>query len=414
MEDLNKFQRHLDAGETLFHEGEPGTCAYVLESGEIEVSVARGGVRTTIATVGPGALVGEMALINNCPRMATLTATQPSRLIMITREHLAERLASADPMLRHILRVLMNRFREVTNQVYGGRRVGEGEPLLMDPDGAQADQSEAFDRLRIEQDLELALDRGEFELFFQPILRLADGGVSGFEALIRWRKPDGSLVPPARFIPVAEQSPLMVRIGHWIFEAGCTALRELQDCARQARSEPALTMSINLSTRQFSDDRLFEMLEAALRRHGLAAGHVRLEITESMLIESWEVGIDFLKRCRALGCKLAVDDFGTGYSSLSYLHKFPVDTVKLDQSFIREMFASDASLKIVRALVRLVADLGMECIAEGVEDAQQGAALADMGLEYVQGFHYARPMPLAQAREFLGQRLAAAASAAMP
>ena len=413
MKDLDKFHRELKAGETLFHEGEPGTCAYVLEEGEIEVATTRENEHVVLAVVGPGALIGEMALINNRPRMATLTATQEARLIIITREYLADRLETADPMLRHILRVVLTRFREMINQVHGGRRAGESEVMLLDTADGEEDQTEAFGRLRVEQELELALGRGEFELFFQPIMRLSDGGVSGFEALIRWRKPDGTLVPPGLFIPVAEQSPLMMRIGHWIFDSGCAALRHLQDVSAETGNGRSLTMSVNLSAKQFGDPELFDRLNQALERENLDPGHLRVEITESMLLDSWDLAITFLNRCKDLGCKLAIDDFGTGYSSLSYLHKFPVDTMKLDQSFIREMFSSDASLKIVRALASLAHDLDMECIAEGIEEQMQGTALEDMGLEFVQGFFYGRPMPLKEAAEFLRENLTRAPAEAV-
>lgn len=403
MTELDKFHRTLEAGECLFHEGEPGNCAYVLESGRMEVSTGRGEARVVLATVGPGALLGEMALINNQPRMATLTATEPTRLVMITRDYLSERLETADPMLRHILRVVLTRFREVVNQVHGGRREGEYEArMLADREEDQRDGQMAMKRLRIEQQLEMALDNRELELFYQPILRVADRSVSGFEALIRWRKPDGEMVPPAKFIPIAEQSNLMRRIGYWITDTAIAALARLQATSQQTQpGQPPLTMSINLSVRQFGDPDLFPCLQNSLADHQVDPRQVRLEITESMLFDSWELALGLLNQAKELGCRLAIDDFGTGYSSLSYLHRFPVDTLKIDQCFVREMFANQASRTIVRTMGVLARDLGMDCIAEGIEEQAQGDALRKMGIEYVQGFFYGKPMPEAEVVKYL-------------
>ena len=403
MTELDKFHRTLEAGECLFHEGEPGNCAYVLESGQMEVSTGRDGARVVLATVGPGALLGEMALINNQPRMATLTAIEPTRLVMITRDYLSERLETADPMLRHILRVVLTRFREVVNQVHGGRREGEYEArMLADRDEEQRDGQMAMKRLRIEQQLEMALDNRELELFYQPILRVADRSVSGFEALIRWRKPDGEMVPPAKFIPIAEQSNLMRRIGYWITDTAIAALSRLQATSQQTQpGQPPLTMSINLSVRQFGDPDLFPCLQNSLADHQVDPRQVRLEITESMLFDSWELALGLLNQAKELGCRLAIDDFGTGYSSLSYLHRFPVDTLKIDQCFVREMFANQASRTIVRTMGVLARDLGMDCIAEGIEEQAQGDALRKMGIEYVQGFFYGKPMPEAEVVKYL-------------
>ena len=408
MTELDKFHRSLKAGEHLFHEGEAGNCAYVLESGRIEVSTTKDGERVVLATVGPGALLGEMALINNQPRMATLTAIEPTELVMITPEYLAERLESADPMLRHILRVVLTRFREVVNQMHGGRREGEFEAREIRRSGSDGDGSDgeqAMSQLRIEQQLEMALENRELELHYQPILRLSDCSVSGFEALIRWRKADGTMVSPAKFIPIAERSNLMQRMGYWITDAAIEALARLQQLSSQYQpGQPPLTMSINLSVRQFGDPQLFPCLQNALANHGVDPRQVRLEITESMLFDSWELALELLNQAKGLGCKLAIDDFGTGYSSLSYLHRFPVDTLKIDQTFVREMFANDASRTIVRIMGTLAHDLGMECIAEGIEEPAQGDALQKMGIEYVQGFYYGRPMPEAEVAQFLEQK----------
>ena len=410
MSDTHKFQRRLAAGECLFREGEAGNCAYVLEQGRMEVSTERDGTRVVLATVGEGALLGEMALINNQPRMATLTALEDTSLVMITPEYLADRMETADPMLRHILRVVLSRFREVVNSVHGGRRAGENEArdLSEDESPEHLDQRSALKRLQVEHDLELALERRELQLYYQPILRLSDKSVSGFEALIRWHRPGVGMVPPGQFIPVAEQSNLMRPIGYWIIETACRALKRMHAESRKLVADAKLpSMSINLSVRQFGDEKLFPIINNAIQTNELDPARVRLEITESMLFNSWDLALDLLNLCKQAGCRLAIDDFGTGYSSLAYLHRFPVDTLKIDRSFIRDMYENREAGIIVKAMADLAMSLGMECIAEGIEEQMQGESLAAMGLEHVQGFFYGKPMPEDEALAFLAQSLQA-------
>lgn len=301
-------------------------------------------------------------------------------------------------MLRHILRVVLDRFAELIGTVHGGRRRTD-PPLPEVALNSSADRDAAMARLRMEQALALALEREELVLYLQPILRLRDRSVAGFEALIRWRRADGKLVPPGDFLPVAEDSSLIIAIGHWVFRSGCCALRRLGQAAGAGASPPFV--SVNLSARQFQDDRLVAVLADAIRDAGVAAADLRLEITETTLAHSFDAARSLIDEVRGLGCRVAIDDFGSGYSSLNYLHRLPVDIIKLDQAFVRDMFRSPRALSTVRALALLARELGMACVAEGVEDSVQHEALQQMGLEYVQGYYYGRPMPLEDALAFL-------------
>jgi EAL domain-containing protein (putative c-di-GMP-specific phosphodiesterase class I) len=396
----DRFRRVLTEREVLFKQGDMGDCAYVVESGLLEVSVTRGGTNDVLARVGPGSLIGEMALLDNSTRMATVTALQPSTLRVLTRNHLSDRLDLADPLLRHILHVVVTRYREVVQR-------GVAAGALLQPALAAAaewsgdDQAVAMERLRLEQELELALENGELQLHYQPIMRLEDDTVAGFEALIRWAHPKRGLVMPDAFIPLAEQSSLINRIGHWVIRTATTALAQFETVRPAARVEQPLFMTVNLSGRQFSDAQLIPMLGSSLKSSGIAPGQLLLEITESSLLGQIEAAALLMRQCEMLGVRLSVDDFGTGYSALSYLYRLPVSSVKLARAFIEDLATYPASEKIIGAVARLAKDLSMDTVAEGIETAAQAAAVRTLGVRFGQGYYYARGLPLAEAASFV-------------
>lgn len=391
----DRFRRRLAAAEVLFRAGDAGQEAYVIESGAIEIYSDSSGEHRVLAQLGADDIFGEMALAGDQTRTASARATVATVLRVITHEYLSERLNQADPLLRHLLRVTMARSRQSLQRALGTL------PTSEQPGVGSNDRELALKRLRMEQDLQRGLSAGEFLLHFQPILRLSDESVAGFEALIRWNRGGQGLVPPIEFIGVAEDSGFIVPLGHWIIESACAGLVSLQAASPAAAP---LFMSINLSIRQFSDPELFPTLQRALARHGLDPGRIKLEVTESLVMNNLEAAQSLLQACKALGAQLAVDDFGTGYSSLSYLHKLPMDTLKLDRSFLRDISGNAASAKIVRAIGSLAADLGMDTVAEGVETAEHGRLLRDIGITYVQGFHYSRPLALEPALAYLRGR----------
>ncbi|HVT36553.1 MAG TPA: EAL domain-containing protein, partial [Nevskiaceae bacterium] len=334
-------------------------------------------------------------------------AVAPTTLAVITHDYLQERINHADPMLRHLLRVTTARHRQAMRGASGAT------PAPACVEAPAADRDVALRRLRMEQDIERACEREEFELHYQPIVRVADTSVAGFESLLRWNKPGQGRVSPGEFIPVAEESGLIRIIGRWIIDTAFAGIQRLEAVQRAAApSTPPLFVTVNLSTRQMGDAALFDTLAASLAKHALAPQRVKLEITESMVMENMQTALELLHRCKALGTLLAVDDFGTGHSSLSYLHKFPMDTLKLDRSFLTDLPTSEASRKIVRAVVNLAAELGMDSVFEGVEDAQQVQACREVGITYIQGYYYGKPMPLAAAAEFLSRHAAAPPKAA--
>ncbi|MEG3862675.1 EAL domain-containing protein [Microcoleus sp. herbarium12] len=250
----------------------------------------------------------------------------------------------------------------------------------------------ALERLRLETDLRMALKRREFLLHYQPFVCLASGKIIGFEALVRWQHPQRGLISPVKFIPVAEETGAIVPLGEWVLEEACRQLRLWEGMFDFDRP---LIMSVNLSGKQFAQPDLVERIEAILMATGLSAESLKLEITESVVMDDVESAIAVLKQMKALKVKLGIDDFGTGYSSLSYLSRFPTDTLKVDKSFVglMELESEGENVAIVRTIVTLAHALGMDVIAEGVETAAQLARLRAIGCEYGQGYFFAKPLP---------------------
>ncbi len=249
--------------------------------------------------------------------------------------------------------------------------------------------SEAVARLKLENDLRRAIERQEFSIHFQPVVWLETGEVSGFEALVRWQHPDRGLLPPAEFIPVAEEAGLIIPIDRWVLRRAC---QQLCQWLELPSSKSSLTVSVNLSGLQFSQPDLVDQVDRVLRETGLDPSGLRLEVTESALMENSEAAIATLAKLRDLRVQIHIDDFGTGYSSLSYLHQFPVDTLKIPHSFVNRIDTEADNAEIVRTIVTLARNLGMGVIAEGVETAQQVAQLSALGCEKAQGFYFSRPL----------------------
>ena len=238
--------------------------------------------------------------------------------------------------------------------------------------------------------LRQALDRGEFELHYQPIISLISGTIVEFEALVRWHHPVRGLVGPAEFIPVAEETGLIIPLGRWVLREACAQLRRWQD---QEFHDGSLVMSVNLSGKQFAQRNLADDIAETLRDTGVSPHSLNLEITESAIIEDAEAANTTLSRLNQLGVHVSTDDFGTGYSSLSYLYRFPISRLKIDRSFICDMQTNGKNAEIVRTIVMLGSSLGLQVVAEGVENAEHLAFLQELWCPYAQGFFFSKPVP---------------------
>ncbi len=260
-------------------------------------------------------------------------------------------------------------------------------------------------RMLLEQELRRALANEEFELFYQPKVNLASGTMAGMEALLRWRHPERGLVSPAEFIPTLEDTGLIVPVGEWVLREACRANRRWQDDGL-----PALTVSVNVSAEQLRRDDFTDVVADALEQTGLQPRHLELEMTESCLLEETEASVAMLRALKSLGVRIAIDDFGTGYASMTYLKRYPVDVLKIDQSFMQRLSSKSEDTAIVTAIMALVHSLRLEVVAEGVETAQQLTFLYALGCNIIQGFLFSRPLPedefvrqLLSARDFRAQ-----------
>ena len=253
-----------------------------------------------------------------------------------------------------------------------------------------------LDSLALRNGLKSALSRQEFVLHYQPQIELATGRVVGAEALIRWLHPTLGLVPPGRFIPVAEDNGLIVPIGAWVLQEACR-----QAAAWRQQGLPPLTMAVNLSAVQFKRGDLQATITSALQQSGFDPRHLELELTESILIHDAEGVLETVRALKQLGLKLSIDDFGTGYSSLSYLKRLAVDKLKIDQSFVRDLATDPEDAAIVQAIIQMARSLKLITVAEGVEDAAMLACLRSFQCDEAQGYHYARPMPAEEFARYL-------------
>jgi diguanylate cyclase (GGDEF)-like protein len=250
--------------------------------------------------------------------------------------------------------------------------------------------SRALERFELESDLGEGLLRGEFEVYYQPLVRLEDDSIEEVEALVRWRHPRRGVILPAEFIPLAEETGLVVPLGQWVLETACQQLRTWQ---ADGAGDPSLTISVNLSARQLRHPSLVADVRHALESTGLEPARLKLEMTESLAIADTDLNREIVWGLHALGVRLAIDDFGTGNSALEYLRRFPVDTLKIDRSFIDGLGQDERTTAIVRGMVAFAKSLDLRVTAEGVQTHDQAAELRLMGCDWGQGFLFARPLP---------------------
>jgi predicted signal transduction protein with EAL and GGDEF domain len=270
--------------------------------------------------------------------------------------------------------------------MYSAKANGKGRFEFFD----EAMRQRTVNRFEIETGLRKAIDENQLVLHYQPIISTVDDRIRGFEALVRWNHPERGMIPPGEFIPVAEESDLIVLLGRWVLRESC---RQMAEWHRRFSGVPSLTVNVNVSSRQLCDPHLIADVEAALTESGLNPAFLALEVTESSIMGNTEQTLATLDRLRAMNVRLEIDDFGTGYSSLSYLQRLPFGTLKIDRSFIRDLSAGSDSLDIAKAIVEMAHSLRLEVIAEGVETEEQLCLLRGLGCNYVQGFLFSKPVP---------------------
>jgi diguanylate cyclase (GGDEF)-like protein len=277
--------------------------------------------------------------------------------------------------------------------MYIAKRDGKGSYRLFEPEM----HSDVLARLELRAELQRALVNGEFELHYQPVIRLVDGTISGMEALVRWQHPERGLLGPDAFIPFAEETGLIIPLGRWVLREGCRQARAIQD---EVQAEPPLTMNVNLSVNQLHHSDIVADVHDALQESGIDPQRLTLEITETVMMTNADLAEQRLLELKELGVNIALDDFGTGYSSLGYLARFPVDVLKMDRSFL-SAGASPVTSGLATAVIGLGKTLELAIVAEGIEHPEQWATLRGLGCELGQGFYFAKPMTSAATIEYL-------------
>ena len=378
------------SGSMIFRQGESGDLAYMINSGRVEI-VSDG---NAVKVLGPGEIFGEMALIDGRPRSNSARTLEECRLLPISREVVSTRMQKTDPLIRLLLKQVLRRLGDLYPTVAGWTTETRATPGLT--------QQQVAVELTMATDLRSALSHGALELHFQPIVTLPDNRLAGFEALARWKRPGVGFVPPPHFIGVAEDTGLITPLGRWVLVRACQALKRLQRRWRRvAHDEAALFMSVNMSAHQLYADGEVQQLLDIVESTGVSPKRLKLEITESVLMDDPLLAERAITALRDTGIRIAIDDFGTGYSSLSYLHRFPLDTLKIDRSFVAPLPDDDAGLRIVSAILSLARELGLASIAEGVEEVDQLTCLAKLKCDYAQGFLISRALPETEMHEWI-------------
>ena len=391
MYQLEQSSKTFKPGDIIMRQGEVGQKAYIVESGKVEIVITSpSGEEHIIATRGPSAMIGEMSLIDEAPRTATIRAIENCKVLEITKQDFTRRLNNADPVIRMATQVIMTRYRDTLNRIEADAKdnnLSNVETMEL----IYTERADAIEQIRIANEFKDALDRdnGEITLFYQPVINLHTGEVYGFEALMRWFHPEKGFISPAVFIPVIEETGQIIEASNWAFRKACTSLKHIQESTRYHKD---LHMSVNFSSEDFSAPDFVDNIYSALSETDVKAEQIHLEITERLLVGQPERAKETLSMCRKAGMGVAIDDFGTGYSSLNYLHTYPINTLKIDQSFIRDMESDKTLLQLVRSIVMLGHNMGMDIVAEGVETLQEAKILKEMGCNLVQGFYFAKPM----------------------
>jgi EAL domain-containing protein (putative c-di-GMP-specific phosphodiesterase class I) len=376
-------RRELFAGEVLYRQGDPSDCAWLVESGQVELVSVQGRRTSRHGVLGAGELIGELGLLDGAPRSATATARSDCRLLAIEREQFLERLQAGDPILRTLVDSLLQRIRGLVANM-------PAEAALPAEDVACDDPIErsGIDKIRLEAQLRDALDTGALEVRYQPIYDIAARRVTGYEALVRWALEGRGPVSPAEFIQLAEETSLIVPVGEYVLDRVVGVLQALRD----GGADPLPSIAVNLSARQLVEPGMARQIVARAERVQLPAGVLKLEVTESRMLDYTPVAA-VMAHCREHGLPFALDDFGTGYSNLTHLYKLDFEFIKVDQAFARHMFDSPRAMKMVEAIVAMAHALDAKVICEGVETREQLARVRELGVEYAQGYLVGQAAP---------------------
>lgn len=387
---LNNLNRAVfGVGDVIFSEGDAGDCAYLIEEGLVEILVTVNGAEQRVNQIGRSELFGEVALIDHQPRTATARAAEKTVLITIQRELVNELLKKTDPIVRHLLLIVLDRYRNKRGTSQPKSTALESEYVELN-NQRNAIRGEATQKLTMANDIARALDKNEFELYYQPICVLTSGQVAGYEALIRWRHPQHGFMSPMDFLWLAEQTGQIREIGIWTLERACRDWPIL----RKSTNFDRPFVSVNMSPSQLTGDSFVESVKSVISHYRMPTTELKLELTETVIINDPDVALQLLNKLTELGSKLAIDDFGTGHSSLETLNRYPISTMKVDIKFTSTMLTSAHSSEIVSSSIQLAHTLGMDVVAEGIENEDVRNKLLELGCNFGQGWLFGKPTEL--------------------
>ena len=379
---MNPLRIQLQAGGILFREGDTPTTAFLIESGEIQISTVQHGERIVLSHLSTGDLLGEMAVIDDAARTATAMALSDCVLFPIDREQITERLLATDPIIRSLLEGQLKRYRGALAALQGKK------PDLAASRDTPSEQA-GIGKIRLETHLREALANDGLDVRYQPLLHVASGKIAGYEALVRWNHPERGPISPVEFVALAEETSLIVPVGEYVFDTACVAVQRLIE----AGADPKPFIAVNVSARQLAEPELIERVVARVDAAGLPRGSLKVEITESQALD-YENVARVIALCHAHGIKVALDDFGTGYSHLSHMHNLAFDTIKIDQAFSHTMLSNPRSMAIIEAIVHMGRALDTEIVVEGIETQAMLDALRVLGVDYAQGYFVGWPQTL--------------------
>lgn len=397
MESTSSYTHVYAEGEVIFQQGDLGTSAFIIQKGSVEVSVNQNDKNIVVAEYYAGDLIGEMALIDETTRSATITALEPTEVIAIYRSLFDMALDDVHPVVSLMMRTIIYQRRKTNpsrlsktelNKYYASQKRNDSK--------YQHAHAETVNLVMAESELSDAIDDSQFELYYQPIISLTTNNITGIEALIRWNHPEGELITPYEIMPIAEKTNLIKKLGEFIIDSACLQLDNLtQELPNIFTNDPDFFVSVNLSAKQFIYPDFLEQVKISVESHKVSPAHIMFEITENVLMDDPEKAKLVLDDFKQQGFRIAIDDYGKGISSMSYLHSFPINTIKIDRSFIESIHKNTTSMVVVQAIIGLAKAIGLKIIAEGVETEEQLKSVKQMGCDQAQGYYIHKPMPFA-------------------
>ncbi|MEM7471258.1 MAG: EAL domain-containing protein [Pseudomonadota bacterium] len=373
----------LEPGDVLYREGDENDFGYILESGEISLFTETDGRRVETERRGPGSILGELSILTGKPRAVTVEALEPCRLFKIPAQQILRRFGALDPVLKACVETSIQFSAKHVERLTNPDTNVELAPTTL------GNAKALIDLFELDRDMSVGLQQGEFFMVYQPIVALTDGRIKGFEALMRWRHPTRGDIPPDHFIAVAEEMETIDKVTDFALIETCRTLGRLQHI--HDGDEP-LFASVNISGQDIGRNDLIDFIAYVLELNEVPPENLKLEVTETALVPDNLQAAQNLEQLQALGCGVSIDDFGTGYSNLGYLKALPLSAIKIDRSFAGDASANPVSHSIVKMLVRLGQELGVDVIAEGLETQEDADTLREIGCSLAQGYHFARPM----------------------